>query len=68
MRRILAVEYPELALEWIENDISPMDVTVGSHKKIRWKGKCGHEWTAIIKNRVKDGSLYQRREKVQNEG
>ena len=52
MRRILAVEYPELALEWIENDISPMDVTVGSHKKIRWKGKCGHEWTAIIKNRV----------------
>ncbi|MBO4863259.1 MAG: zinc-ribbon domain-containing protein [Eubacterium sp.] len=52
MKRILAIEYPELALEWIDNDISPMDVTVGSHKKIRWKGRCGHEWVAIVKNRV----------------
>ena len=24
----------------------------GSHRNIIWKGKCGHEWSAVIKNRV----------------
>lgn len=24
----------------------------GSHRKVIWKGKCGHEWPAVIKNRV----------------
>ena len=53
MKRILALENPELVLEWSENnELSPMDVTIGSHKKVWWKGKCGHEWEAIIKNRV----------------
>ena len=28
-------------------------VSIGSHKKVVWKGKCGHEWSASVKNRVK---------------
>lgn len=27
-------------------------VGTGSHRKVIWKGKCGHEWPAVIKNRV----------------
>jgi len=53
MTRILAIEHPELVLEWSENNIiSPMDISSGSHKKVWWRGKCGHEWEAVIKNRV----------------
>ena len=45
---------PQLVLEWAKrNEISPADVTIGSHKKVWWKGNCGHEWEAIVKNRVK---------------
>ena len=46
---------PELALEWSDKNgiLKPTMVGAGSHKKIVWKGKCGHEWTASVKNRVK---------------
>ncbi len=46
---------PELALEWSDKNkiLKPTTVGTGSHKKIIWKGKCGHEWTASVKNRVK---------------
>lgn len=46
---------PEVASEWSDKntDISPRDVTAGSHKKVWWHGKCGHEWQAVVKNRVK---------------
>ena len=46
---------PELALEWSEENISlkPSMVGIGSQKKVIWKGKCGHEWSASVKNRVK---------------
>lgn len=45
---------PTLASEWSDknNNISPQDVTAGSHKKVWWRGRCGHEWQAVIKNRV----------------
>ena len=45
---------PELAEEWSEKNTSlaPRMVTAGSHKKVWWRGKCGHEWQAVIKNRV----------------
>lgn len=44
---------PSLAEEWSpKNKIKPTQVSVGSHKKVLWHGKCGHEWTAVIKNRV----------------
>ena len=45
---------PSLAEEWSpKNKIKPTQVSVGSHKKVLWHGKCGHEWTAVIKNRVR---------------
>ena len=45
---------PSLAEEWsTKNKIKPTQVSVGSHKKVLWRGKCGHEWTAVIKNRVR---------------
>lgn len=51
----LATLEPELALEWSDKNeiLKPTMVGTGSHKKIIWKGKCGHEWTASVKNRVK---------------
>lgn len=50
----LATLMPQLAEEWSDkNEISPQEVTIGSVKKVWWKGKCGHEWKAIIKNRAR---------------
>lgn len=44
---------PDLAKEWSKkNVLKPTEVTVGSHKKVLWHGKCGHEWEAVVKNRV----------------
>lgn len=50
----LASLYPDLALEWSprNKELSSEEVTAGSHKKVWWHGKCGHEWQAVIKNRV----------------
>jgi DNA-directed RNA polymerase subunit RPC12/RpoP len=52
----LATTHPELCKEWHptkNGNLKPVDVTFGSHKKVWWIGKCGHEWEAIIKNRAK---------------
>ncbi len=39
---------PKLASEWSEkNEIKPTEVSIGSHKKVIWQCKLGHEWTAI---------------------
>lgn len=49
----LNTTHPSLAAEWSpKNKIKSTEVSAGSHKKAVWRGKCGHEWTAIIKNRV----------------
>lgn len=50
----LASQYPELAKEWSDknNELLPTMVGQGSHKKVWWRGKCGHEWQAVIRNRV----------------
>lgn len=49
----LASLEPELAKEWSpKNALPPTAVGVGSHKKAIWNGKCGHEWSAVIRNRV----------------
>lgn len=34
-------------------ELTPDDVSVGSHKKVCWKGACGHEWQARVADRVK---------------
>ena len=45
---------PELSKEWSRKNspLLPTMVGPGSHRKVIWKGKCGHEWSAVIKNRV----------------
>lgn len=45
---------PEIAAEWSEKNetLTPSMVTAGSHKKVLWLGKCGHEWSATVKSRT----------------
>ena len=48
---------PELASEWSEeNEIKPTEVSIGSHKKVIWKCKLGHEWIATVKSRTINGT------------
>lgn len=50
----LESQHPKLALEWSsKNEKRPSEVGSGSHKKAIWLGKCGHEWEASIRSRVK---------------
>ena len=53
MKKSLSSKYPLLSREWsIKNlPLTPEDVTAGSNKRVWWKGTCGHEWQASIKNR-----------------
>jgi uncharacterized protein YbcI len=53
----LFLNYPELAKQWHptkNGDLTPNDVTAGSHKKVWWQ--CpedeSHQWAAVVKNRV----------------
>ena len=50
----LETKYPELCREWNyeKNDLLPSDVVCGSGKKVWWKCAAGHEWQAVIANRV----------------
>ena len=49
----LIVTHPEIAAEWSDkNDLTPNDVTAGSHYRAWWKGKCGHEWQTLVGNRI----------------
>lgn len=50
----LATLYPELAAEWVssENNKLPWEGSPGSHEKVIWRCKDGHEWTAEVKTRV----------------
>ena len=50
----LATVNPILANEWhpVKNgDLLPSQVTTGTHKKVWWLGKCGHEWQAAVAHR-----------------
>jgi len=52
----LATKNPELAKQWHpekNNGITPFDVTSGSGKKVWWKCEKGHEWMAVIDNRIR---------------
>ena len=52
----LSTTYPELTLEWnYEKNciIQPSDVKPGSSRKVWWKCIKGHEWQAIVVNRVR---------------
>lgn len=53
----LATLKPQLAQEWSKkNELKPTEVSVASHKKVIWKCKNGHEWTASIKSRTVNGT------------
>lgn len=53
----LATLKPELVQEWSEkNEIKPTEVSIGSHKKVMWKCRHGHEWEASIKSRTINGT------------
>lgn len=46
--------HPKLAKEWSpKNVFLASSVGEGSHKKAIWRGRCGHEWTAVIRSRVR---------------
>ena len=50
----LASVRPDLVAEWSpENELLPTQVNAQSHRKVKWKGLCGHEWEAEIRARVK---------------
>ena len=47
--------FPEIAKEWhpIKNhSLTPLEITKGSHKKIWWQCKHGHEWKATVNGRT----------------
>ena len=50
----LAQTEPELASEWSERNFpfTPEYETPDSDDRVWWKGKCGHEWFARIRNRT----------------
>lgn len=51
----LATINPRLASEWDyekNGDLKPIDVTVGSHKKVWWICSKGHEWEMSVKDRA----------------
>lgn len=53
----LATLKPELVQEWSKkNKIKPTEVFSGSHKKVLWKCKHGHEWEASVKSRTVNGT------------
>lgn len=48
---------PQLAEEWSEKNLyKPSEVSIESHKKAWWIGKCGHEWEAEVRSRAKKGN------------
>ncbi len=52
----IAISNPVLVKEWDYDKnlpITPNDVSSGSGKRVWWKCSNGHEWQAIIQNRVK---------------
>ncbi|MBQ8623595.1 MAG: zinc-ribbon domain-containing protein [Oscillospiraceae bacterium] len=55
----LATTNPNLATEWHPDKngvLLPTMVSPGSHKKVWWLCKKGHEWQASIENRSKGSS------------
>ena len=49
---------PDLAAEWSDRNkgLDPSMVSLGSHKKVIWKCKHGHEWKATVKSRTINGT------------
>lgn len=55
----LAFNHEELLKEWDgdrNGGLLPRDVPYSSQEKAWWKGSCGHEWRASVRDRVYDGN------------
>lgn len=53
--RSIALTHPDLAAQWCplkNNALRPTDVSSGSHKKVNWRCKKGHEWMAAVYSRA----------------
>jgi hypothetical protein len=44
---------PKIAAE--ANGWNPQEIHIGSHKKLQWRCKLGHEWIAVVRSRPKNG-------------
>jgi len=66
--RTLASEHPELVQEWHPTknfDLTPYDVSPGTHRKVWWRCNKGHEWQAEVKSRSSGtGCLFCANKKV----
>lgn len=51
-RESLAQTHPDIAAQWRSTDLSPRDVTHGSHTVARWECEQGHEWEASVLSRT----------------
>ncbi len=52
-RGSLADERPDMVSQWSpDNELSPSDVSCGSHRKVLWICNKGHTWEATVKNRT----------------
>ena len=63
----LATLEPLLVKQWSKkNKIKPTEVSIGSHKKVIWRCKKGHEWEAAVKSRTinKTGCPYCSHNKI----
>lgn len=54
MEKSLKEVRPDLVGEWSEKNypLRPEDVSYGSHTKVWWIGKCGHEWQTTVHSRT----------------
>lgn len=55
----LATLEPKIAAEWhptLNGDLTPEQVTVGSHKRVWWQCSSGHVWEAVIYSRAGQSS------------
>lgn len=54
LEKSLGFKCPEIAKEWHEskNKMNSFEISYASHRKVWWKGTCGHEWEAVVKNRA----------------
>lgn len=51
----ILIKYPELSKEWHPSkngNLKPQHTKEGSNKKVWWLGRCGHEWQAVVHDRV----------------
>lgn len=48
----LATTHPALAVEWVDLNRKPTEVTRGSSYRARWRCSSGHEWEAAVSDRA----------------